>query len=360
MGEILDPEFSSAEGFGGIQVQMAYLVRELLKTGKYRIAVISNESFSYPGIEFRPSPRLIRRGIPIISRWINTYQKKRVFRADTPRRIFLQSHIRDGSAADSAIAAGVEVVFRVNGDGLVDGSMLTLQSYLDLLHTYLPKFSAVICQSEHQQRLIKERWDIDASIVTMGTDAIPPTENKNSLLWVGRCVPLKQPWLFLDIARSLPEHRCHMVLSTPHWTDAEFANVIEANAATIPNLTIERNVSYSDMAERYAGALAFVSTSLVEGAPNVFAEAGMAATPVFSLAVNPANMLDDEHLGVCAQGNLTHLIELLRRYLMALPDEQAARQKQAQDFAQSQWSVDKMVASYRRVFEHDMVSEHDA
>jgi len=352
IGHVLDPDSFAELRFGGIQVQMAHLIQGLLQTREYKIVIISDEPFIYPGVEIRSKAKLIQRGVPILSRWINKNRRKRVFAADTPRRVFLQSHIKDGHMTDEAIFAGVETVFRVNSDSLVDDSHPTSSAYLDLLHSYFSKFDIIICQSAYQQRLLRERWRIEAPIVTMGTKPIQLAVEKSELLWVGRCTPFKQPWLFLELARSFPEHACRMVLSIARSVDADLADALAINAKDIPNLTIERNVSYADMPERYARACAFVSTSLVEGAPNVFAEAGMAATPVFSLAVNPANMLDEGELGACADGNFGYLHNLLRDYLDETPEVRAERQSRAHEFAQSQWSVGRMVESYRRVFEH--------
>jgi|GEM_PF-1647879 len=355
IGQILDPQSFSELRFGGIQVQMAHLIKGLLKTGLYQIVVFSDKPFSYPGVEVRSPLNLIKKGAPIVSRWINSYRKKQAFHADTPRRIFMHSHIQNPALLDAADALGIETVMWINSDALVDGSSYFAPEYLKRFDSHLSKHDWVICQSGYQQEHLKARQDIDAPIVRTGVERNEVVRPKNTILWVGRCVASKQPWLFLDIARRLPECEYRMVLSTPQQADVEFAEVLNVLASDVSNLVIERNVPHADMAERYARALAFVSTSLFEGAPNVFAEAGMAGTPVFSLAVNPANMLDGEELGVYAEGDFEQMIEQLKDYLDAAPEEKVARQNRARRFAQSQWSIDDMVQSYRQVFEHDMV-----
>jgi len=356
IGQVLDPDSFSYMRFGGIQIQMAYLIKGLLETGKYRIVIFSDQPFSYPGVEVRPMLKLIKKGVPIVSRWINSYRKKRAFHADTPRRIFMHSHVSNLAIVDAALELGVETVFRINSDALVDGSSFISPKYLDVLDSYLPKHSIVVCQSAFQQQCLKEHRDIDSPIVTMGTAPVNLSKDKDFLLWVGRSVASKQPWLFLDIARRLPEYECRMILGTANVHDEGFADVLAILAADMPNLIIERNIEHADMASRYAQATAFISTSLLEGAPNVFAEAGMASAPVFSLAINPANMLDGNELGVCAEGDFERLLALIREYLEESSDEMAIRQNRAREFAQSRWSIENMIQSYRHVFEYEMTA----
>ncbi|MCL2024355.1 MAG: glycosyltransferase [Coriobacteriia bacterium] len=357
IGEVLDPDSFEVLRYGGVEVQMAYLIRELLKTDLYQVVIITDKPFYYPGVEIRPHPTLIQRGAPVVSRWINAYRKKKVFRACTKRRIFLPWYMNNSVALiDEAIRMGVSTVFRVSGDAVVDGSDILPAAHLELVYAYFPRFDKVICQSEYQQRLLVERWGIDAPVIVMGTDSIAPSLAKNSLLWVGRCIELKQPKLFLHIARVFPDIECRMIMTTPH-TDTMFYDALVEEAESISNLVIETNVPHCEMPQRYARALAFISTSLTEGAPNVFAEAGMAGTPVFSLNVNPAGVLENGELGMCAQGDFLKLCKSLKAYLDQTGNEQLIRQEQARVFAQSHWSIEQMVASYRRIFEELMSDE---
>jgi glycosyltransferase involved in cell wall biosynthesis len=351
IGQVLDPESFDVFRFGGVEVQMAYLIKELLKTRLYHVVVITAQPFSYPGIEIRSPLRSVTGKIPLVFRLVNANRKRMLFSAETKQRILFQSYLENSNNTDAALEAGVRTVFWVNGDSLVDDSDILPKYYRRRLELCLPKFDTVICQSPYQKRLLRDTWGINSPIVETGSQPIEIDADKSTLLWVGRCVPLKQPELFLEIARRFQDVSCHMIMTTPNVTDTSFAEQIIDDAKGINNLTIEINVPHAEMPSRYAQALAFVSTSTTEGAPNVFIEAGMAAAPVFSLQVNPAHMLDDEKLGLCANGDLELLIELIRDYLALPPAEQQKRQCAAKDAALSRWGIDQMVASYREVFE---------
>jgi glycosyltransferase involved in cell wall biosynthesis len=74
------------------------------------------------------------------------------------------------------------------------------------------------------------------------------------------------------------------------------------------NVSLMGELSHSDTLEQIANAKALISTSRMEGFPNIFVEAWAFGVPVLSLYVDPGSVITKEKLGEFAYGNLDRLI----------------------------------------------------
>jgi len=347
LGQVLDPQPDVPPSFGGAEVQMSLLLKALCKLEGYRVVVFSNEVFEYPGIEVRVIKPPIKRGVSYISRYINIKNNRALFKYDTAHALFLQT-LFDDKLTRIAFELGIPTVFRINGDSLIDGSSINQSSRLARLHKCLPKFDVVVAQSPYQQQLLQDRWGIEAPLVRPAIEHHDLKGDKQYVLWVGRRAHLKRPWLFLELARKFPDVPFRMV-TTSVW-EKTLGAALEEEARAIPNVEIILDVPHKEMPNHYSNALAFVSTSMTEGAPSVFAEAGVAGTPIFSLDVNPSGVLDDGTLGVCACGNRDVLADELRAYLESDDQNKRERQQAAYQFAKTHWDQKEMLNSYLAVF----------
>lgn len=103
---------------------------------------------------------------------------------------------------------------------------------------------------------------------------------RTTILWVGRFVSWKRPEFFLDIARSLPERECVMVV--PGASKA-FLN----RAREIGNLRVIEGLPFEDIQQLFSSARVLINTSLMEGFPNTFIQSAMVGTPIISTGVDP-------------------------------------------------------------------------
>ena len=93
---------------------------------------------------------------------------------------------------------------------------------------------------------------------------------------------VKQPAVFLDLARRVPHVRFVMVGgSVP--SDPQYAAKIRDAARSIPNLTLTGQVPQREVVRILRSASILVNTSRFEGFPNAFLEAWAAGSPVVSL-----------------------------------------------------------------------------
>ena len=134
----------------------------------------------------------------------------------------------------------------------------------------------------------------------------PRTAEKTlDLLWVARCQPIKRPHLFLDLVERLPQTRCRMICPRE---DAALWDSVAERARGLANLEFIERVPYHEIQAHYDAARVFVNTSSFEGWPNSFIQAGLGASAVLSLDVNPDRLFEQFEPGVFANGNFDGLV----------------------------------------------------
>ncbi len=132
------------------------------------------------------------------------------------------------------------------------------------------------------------------------------------VLWVGGCDANKRPELLLDLAEALPAARFVMI-STPRG-DLRRYEQVRGRAAALPNVehlgfVLEEDSSqpfWNQLMPYHRRARLLVSTSRLEGFPNVFLEAWSAGAPVVSLNVDPDGIIQRHALG-CRSGTMEQL-----------------------------------------------------
>lgn len=100
------------------------------------------------------------------------------------------------------------------------------------------------------------------------------------ILWAGTVRPLKQPEVFLDIARRLPQHR-FVMMGGPEGAPGgeEYARGIQRQAEALPNVEYRGFLPYDTADRQFDGARLFVNTSTHEGFPNTFLQAWARGIP---------------------------------------------------------------------------------
>ncbi len=87
------------------------------------------------------------------------------------------------------------------------------------------------------------------------------------------------------------------------------------------NVRLLGRLPYQEAVKEIGGSKALISTSLMEGFPNVFIEAWITGTPVFSLYVDPGNVITTNRLGVCCNGQ----IDLLKESIVSEYEHDSSR-----------------------------------
>ena len=77
------------------------------------------------------------------------------------------------------------------------------------------------------------------------------------------------------------------------------------------NVTLYGKLSHTDTLFHIVNSKALISTSPMEGFPNIFLEAWSSGIPVLSLFIDPGDIIEKENLGVVTKGDLEKLFQAL-------------------------------------------------
>lgn len=313
------------QGSGGVFTQMAVLARELAKNPDYRVVLLTEEQFEYPGLTVRVLPKY-----PTKSRWMARAQRRyrsalgALMASETERSVVMFPHEVRPVHLEIAASAGAKTILWINGDHIVEPNSITKSIAMnEQIRACIPIADAVGVLNRYEQQLVAEGWGRESTILTSGIESPDPalaTRTQDGALWVGRTVPGKRPWMFLELAKRNPDHRFRMVMRTRGASRTTLDDYVEFEAARCPNVEILRDVPTGEMDEVYASARVLVVTSASEGFGRVMVEAGAVGTQVYSLEINVDGMLSDPTWGMCADGDY----DALTARLGALLDAPAA------------------------------------
>lgn len=294
--------------FGGAETQVYLMARALAEAGAYNVRFAVEREVDgavFPGIEFRSGSPQIQRGVPVLSRYLNQRRARQPFDG-VSSGVVIQTIATHSAIRYRALSRqlGLKYVYRMSCDADLDGSLFGddpagQDGFLAALRTA----DGVIAQTRYQQKRLADEHGVSASVVPNIVE-LPgdgPSFGGDYVLWVGRAAPLKRPWIAIETARVMPQHRFVMLMPPE---DPIFLQSVIREAQRIPNLTVIPGVRYHDVGSYYAGAAVLIGTSAVEGFPNVYLQAAAHGTPTVSLEVDPGGMFSEMGAGIYSEGDV--------------------------------------------------------
>lgn len=168
----------------------------------------------------------------------------------------------------------------------------------------------VMVQHEGQKEILRKKG-IDSVVFHnfISTDKIGSLERKpdTDFVYVGSLDKRKGFAEFFELVKKTPRHTYKVIGRIRDKT----ANVLFEKLKSYPNVKLMGQLSHEATLREICNSRALVSTSPMEGFPNVFIEAWACGIPVLSLHVDPGNAIANEGLGVAAGGNMIRLIEAM-------------------------------------------------
>jgi len=147
----------------------------------------------------------------------------------------------------------------------------------------LRNMDRVFVQNEAQGRAAREHYGLDSLLIP---NCYAPPEGERAgrhgryVLWVATVRPSKQPEVFLELARKLPQHRFVMIGGAdPGRRAEEYHRSIAEQAAALPNVEFKGFLPFAEAERWFDGARVMVNTSKYEGFPNTFLQSWSRGVP---------------------------------------------------------------------------------
>lgn len=232
-----------------------------------------------------------------------------------------------GVVAHYANRFGCKAVWHVAHDGDLIPPRYSLGAELPL--RYLERKSldygintikSIVVQTKHQAALLREHYGREPraqihNFHPAPAEVIDKSRRPLNVLWVANLKPIKQPEIFVRLARDLAAHRDvrFTVLGNADSERARHQAFLD-DVATTPNLHYLGSVSQAEVNQHFAAAHLLVNTSVVEGFSNTFIQAWMRKVPVLSLTVDPDGVIAQHGLGLVG-GDYPSLLSNTRQLL---------------------------------------------
>ena len=162
--------------------------------------------------------------------------------------------------------------------------------------------SLIVAQNEFQKKIVTDKFKKNCVLIK-NPISIPETSIKMKdmqmekiVLWIGTIGSIKQPEVYLKIARMLQNYKFRMIGGRSD-SEPELYDIIRDEAKKISNLEFLGFVPYEKMQGYYEESAILLNTSKAEGFPNTFLEAWSNYIPVISLNIDPDNVLSKNNLG---------------------------------------------------------------
>lgn len=160
--------------------------------------------------------------------------------------------------------------------------------------------SGVVAQNEHQKELCRRVFTNPVRVIPMGVmDPDPLTRTSlghRRVVWLGALRRVKQPELFIELARRCPDVEFVMI-GGGTGTEKSYAEKIGEMSRGIDNLWLTGRIRHGAVLDCLRGANLLVNTSRVEGFPNAYLEAWRLGVPVVSFN-DVDGLIERQSLGV--------------------------------------------------------------
>ncbi|MCA9075423.1 MAG: glycosyltransferase family 4 protein [Planctomycetaceae bacterium] len=292
-------------------------------------------SSRFPGVRLRRWENKLVWQVPVLATYrILAGRSRDPWRADPfyteqPVDVFCTFGVQANSARVIAAAhdSHRKAVLVIGSDGDLDERYTPGSSYVSpygdvgsVCHAIIQRADAIVAQTEKQQQLLQDRFCRESTLVANPIDFDSWDAGRRStlpdgttcdldryVLWVGRAESVhKRPLLLLEVARLCPEVNFLMVLNPRDRTVEE-----RVRRDAPANVKIVSQIPFDLMPAVFDHATVFVSTSSLEGFPNVFLQAAATGVPIVSLEVGD-EFLKTSKSGFCTHGDLPRMAEHVR------------------------------------------------
>ena len=204
-------------------------------------------------------------------------------------------------------------------------------AYLVDRFAYFGKINAHIriAQTKSQQQILYNNFSITSKVMANFLVTKRNNDNmvkkQNLIIWVANIKPFKRPELFLNLVEHLDVSNWNFFMIA-HCNDKNFLNKMLEFEQQRRNFKLLLNLPVDETEKYFAKAKILVNTSDSEGFSNTFLQAWYYRACIFTLKVDPDNILKKEKIGI-VQGNdnIKELATKLKKFI--------ANEKQLQEIS---------------------------
>jgi glycosyltransferase involved in cell wall biosynthesis len=180
---------------------------------------------------------------------------------------------------------------------------------IEIIYPFLlRKADIIFAQHEGQKKILQEK-NIKSIVFPNLIDLtqIPVVLNpiQDDFIYVGSLDRRKGFIEFFNLVNKAPSQRFKVVGQPRDKTGHLYFEKLKS----YENVTLLGRLNHSDTLLQIANSKALISTSYMEGFPNVFIEAWACGIPVYSLYVDLGTLITKEGLGEVANGDLDQLLK---------------------------------------------------
>ncbi len=343
------------EFVGGAENQLVFLARELVKQD-FEVSFITYGNGQEP-VEYIDCLRVIkvykREDVPdlnLITKAWHVWNALRKADAD----IYLERSGSPGIVSLFCRLRKKKIIFSIASDREVMKERIALNNkpHIALAHRLDIKLAdVVVTQSEFQRRKLKENFARESitikSLSPKLYKQVPQKDDPPVILWVATMRRIKQPELFLELAKAIPEARLQMI-GGPALGEERYFTSIQETAGGIPNLDFLGFIPRDRIDHYFAKASLLVNTSIIEGFSNTFLEAWAAYTPIVSLNADPDGIICHHKLGFHSK-NFDQLVQNVKTLL----NDRKLREKMGRNgrnYVEQEHDIKKIVVQYTALF----------
>ncbi|MCE9642946.1 MAG: glycosyltransferase family 4 protein [Candidatus Andersenbacteria bacterium] len=206
--------------------------------------------------------------------------------------------------------------------------------------------------AHHEDQLRTHHPNITCPIayIPLGMHAYTPsaTAKRTTILWVARCEPWKNPFLFLELAKRFPKEQFIMI-AAPLENQLRLFKEVKQQAKHIKNMRFIEGLPHRKLDEYFLHAKITVNTSDFEGYSMAFMQSGLAGTPIATLNLNPDSVITTHDLGTCAHGDFELLVQQVRT-LLEHPEELRKKSNNIASYMRAHYDVERVAEQWLRLF----------
>jgi glycosyltransferase involved in cell wall biosynthesis len=375
-------EHPSSGEIGGAEVAMAFLADRLVKEG-IEVHYASRRCIEHQSIQFHQVPGWLARTIQ------NVVKSYRAFIRTAGSAALQGPSATDPRGQDGAVSSRLRSFFLKMSMRSYESvlSKVDADIYIQVNASYVTGYVAGLCKKKGKPFIFRSTslWDADLSFTrgfrkwrddtkmlylrgVMDADIIAPNSMDTArafteyvdkekvrfmpdgfpllpcpdlsrkdgyVLWVARDAPYKRAWLYADLARMLPKYQFVMVGN------------VQRPKSQPSNLHLLGLKEPSELSEIYCKAKVLVSTSEVEGFPNVLVEAGMHGVPYVGF-LDPDSAATEHTLGF----HVRDLDDMAMKVDTLMSDETLRLRlgRNARRFAEEHCDIDKVIKKWLVLF----------